>query len=163
MIQLIQFISKIAGTNFIFNSADLQGIHVTIVSEDPSSVANLSAALLQILKMHNLSVVEEGNNVLIHRNQNMSRVSTVITEDNIDDSCDKAIITRVFPLYNVDAVKIAAIVSRMVSPEAVVEPSAETRHLIVTDITANVAQIANLLDALEKNNNNAVSVTIDVG
>jgi type III secretion protein C len=157
IIQLIQFISKISGANFIFNSAELQGpdgkpLSVTIVSEDPASVNDLSAALLQILKMNNLSVVEQGKNVLIYRNQNMSKVSTIITDDNIDAACGSAIITRVFQLYNLDAHKIAAIVRTLVSPEANVEPSPETRHLIVTDITANVNKIADLLQTLDTPN-----------
>lgn len=157
VVQLIQFISKISGTNFIFNSGDLMGadgkpITITIVSEDPTSVDDLSAALLQVLKMYNLSVVEQGNNVLIYKNQNMSKVSTIVTDENINAACGNAVITRVFQLYNVDAVKIAGIVKTLVSPEANVEPSAETRHLIVTDITANVNKIADLLQALDTPN-----------
>ncbi len=159
VVQLIRFISNIGGTNFIFNSQDLQGITVTIVSRDPTSVADLSAALMQVLKTHGLSVMEEGNNVLIYRNpSNVSRVSTVITNENANDACDKAIVTRVFQLYNVDPVKMAAIVGRLVSPEAIVEPSPETRHLIVTDITANVNRIADLLSALD----NASEIAPDI-
>ena len=154
IVQLIQFISKISNSNFIYNAADLQGpdgkpLTITIVSEDPASVDDLSAALLQVLKMNNLSVTEQGNNVLIYRNQNMSKVSRVITDSNLEEACGNAVITRVFQLYNVDPTKIAAIVKTLVSPEANVEPSAETRHLIVTDITANVNKIADLLLALD--------------
>jgi type III secretion protein C len=158
VVQLIHFISKIAGTNFIFNSNDLQNINVTIVSEDPTSVSDLSAALMQILKMHNLSVTEEGNNVLIYPNKQLSRVSTVITNDNANDACDKAVITRVFQLYNVDPIKIANIVNNLVSPEASVQPSPETRHLVVTDITANVNRIADLLAALDNSSDIAPSI-----
>ncbi len=154
IVQLIQFISKISGSNFIYNASDLQGpdgkpLSITIVSEDPASVDDLSAALLQVLKMNNLSVTEQGNNVLIYRNQNMSKVSRVITDSNIEEACGNAVITRVFQLYNVDPTKIAAIVKTLVSPEANVEPSSETRHLIVTDITANVNKISDLLQALD--------------
>lgn len=157
VIELINFISKISGTNYIFNSRDLEEspntpFKVTIVSQDATSVENLSAALLQILKIHGLSVAEEGNNVLIFRNKSMSKLSTVITNDNTNEACDKAIVTRVFQLYNVDATKIADIIKRLVSPEANVEASIETRHLIVTDITANVNKIADLLQALDTPN-----------
>lgn len=152
VIQLIQFISKISGTNFIFDSQDLN-FNVTIVSEDPTSVADLSAALVQILKIHNLSITEQGNNVLIYKkSQDMSKVSTVITDANVGKSCDQAIITRVFQLYNVQANKVAEIVRPLVSPQAAVEASMETRHLIVTDITANVNRIAELLAALDTPN-----------
>lgn len=148
VIELIQFISKISNTNYIFNSADLQ-FTITIVSEDPTSVTDLSAALLQILKTHDLSVSEQGNNVLIYKNQDLASVSTVITDDNVNDACDTAIITRVFRLFNVKPEKVAKIISPLLSRGAVVEPSIETNHLIVTDITANVNKITDLLRALD--------------
>jgi type III secretion protein C len=157
IIELIKFISRISGVNYIFDSSQLldqagQPFKVTLISEDPTQVADLSAALLQVLSMYGLSVVEQGRNVLIHKSQNppnLSKVSTVITEDNVDDSCDNAVITRVFQLFNVDPVRIAGIVKTLLSPYAVVDASIETRHLIVTDITANVNKIADLLSALD--------------
>lgn len=148
VIELIQFISKISGRNYIFDSADLQ-FKITIVSEDATSVIDLSAALLQVLKMHGLSVVEQGNNVLIYKNENMSKVSTVITDENINKACESAVITRVFRLCNVDPEKTASIIKPLVSKDAIVEVSEETRHLIVSDITANVNKIADLLQAID--------------
>ncbi len=151
VIELIQFISKISGTNFVFDKKDLQ-FGITIISEDATSVEDLSAALLQVLKMHGLSVVEQGNNVLIYRDQNLSKVSKVITDNNVDDACDAAVITRVFRLYNVDPTKIQGIVRPLLSSDAIVEVSVETRHLIVSDITSNVERIADLLTALDTPN-----------
>lgn len=151
IIQLIKFISEISGTNFVFDKKDLN-FSITIVSEDPTSVEDLSAALLQVLKMHGLSVVEQGNNVLINPNQNLSKVSTVITDANINDACDSAVITRVFRLYNVNPNTIQNIIKPLLSQDAIVEVSIETRHLIVSDITANVDKIADLLSALDTPN-----------
>lgn len=151
VIQLIQFISKISNTNFVFDSRDLQ-FNITIISEEATSVTDLSAALLQVLKMHGLSIVEQGNNVLIYKDQNLSRVSTVITDANVNEACDAAVVTRVFRLYNVDPEKIRNIVKPLLSSDAIVEVSVETRHLIVSDITANVIRIADLLSALDTPN-----------
>ncbi|MEZ5315322.1 MAG: type II secretion system protein GspD [Chlamydiales bacterium] len=148
ILQLIQFISKISGTNFVFDKNDLN-FAITIISEDPTSIEDLSAALLQILRIHGLSVVEQGNNILIYKNQNMSKVSTVITDTNIHEACEAAVITRVFRLYNIDPNKIQTIVKPLLSSDAIVEVSVETHHLIVTDMTANVDKIADLLSALD--------------
>lgn len=148
IIQLIQFISKISGTNYVFDSTEL-GFNITLVSEDPATVDDLSALLLQILRMHDLLVVEQGNSVLIYRNKNMSKVSRIITDDNLADACDSPVITRVFRLYNVEPMRIAAIVRPLLSPDAIVEVSLETRHLIVSDMTSNVNRIADLLNALD--------------
>lgn len=149
--QLVQFVSKISGINFVFDSNDLQ-FNVTIISEDPTSVEDLSASLMQILKMHNLSVVEMGNNVVIYKNQNLSRLATVITDENVNESCNTAMVTRVFRLYNVDPTKIQAIIKPLLSPDAIVQVSQETRHLIVSDITGNVDKIADLLVAIDTPN-----------
>lgn len=156
VIQLIQFISRISGSNYIFDSRDLQ-FNITIVSEEQTSVEDLSAALLQVLKMYGLSVSEQGNNVLIYRDQNLSRVSTVVTDENINLSCDNAIITRVFRVYNIDVKRLKEIVQTLLSNQATVEASEETRHLVVTDITANVNKISDLISALDSPN-----VSIDV-
>ncbi len=151
VVELIRFISQISNTNFIFDCNDVN-FRISIVSEDPTSVENLMAALLQVLKMHELSVVEQGNNVLIYRNQTVSKVSTVITDNNIYEACGTSVITRVFRLYNIGPDKASNIVKPLLSKDAVVEQSMETRHLIVTDITANVDKIADLLTALDTPN-----------
>lgn len=150
-IELIQFISQISNTNYVFNSEDLQ-FSVTIISKEPTTAEDLSAAMLQILKMHGLSVIEQGNNILVYKNQSLSKLSTVITDENVDKSCDSAIITRVFKLYNIEPSKVSAIVKPLLSSDAIVEVSTETRHLIISDITANVEKIADLLNALDTPN-----------
>lgn len=151
VVELLQFISRISGINFIFDAADLQ-FNITIVSQEATSVSELTSALMQILKMHNLSVAEQGNTVLIYRQQNLSRVSKIITDQNVNEACDAAVITRVFRMYNVDPKRIAEIVKPLLSVDAIVEVSAETRHLVVSDITYNVDKIAQLLNALDMPN-----------
>lgn len=156
ILQYIQFLSKISGLNFIFDQKDLQ-FNMTIISEDPTSVEDLMAALIQILRGHGLSVNEQGNNVLINRDQALARVATVITDANINAACEAAIITRVFKLINISVNNISAIVRPLLSKEAVVEVSVETSHLIVTDIVANINKIADLLSALDM-----PDVTLDI-
>lgn len=149
IIELIQFISRISNINFIFEKSDLQ-FPVTIISEDPTSVEDLMGALMQILKTRGLSVVEQGNNVLIYRNELLSKVSKVITDSNITEACDSAIITRVYRLNMLAGNKIAPILRPLLSKDAIVEVSEETRHLIVTDITTNIEKITELLIAIDQ-------------
>ena len=97
ILELLQFVSKISGTNFVFDSNDLQ-FNVTIVSHDPTSVDDLATILLQVLKMHDLKVVEQGNNVLIYRNPKLSKLSTVVTDGSAKNTCEAVVVTRVFRL-----------------------------------------------------------------
>ncbi|MCH9703711.1 MAG: type II secretion system protein GspD, partial [Chlamydiae bacterium] len=149
--ELLHFISKISGVNFIYEKDQLD-FTVTMVSQEPAKAEDLVAALLQILKMHGLSVVEQGGTVLLYETQSLSKVSRVITDENVNEACDSAVITRVFRLYNVEPDKIVGIVKPLLSRDAIVEVSKQTRHLIVSDITSNVDKIADLLNALDTPN-----------
>lgn len=149
--ELLHFISKISGVNFIYEKDQID-FNVTMVSQEPAKAEDLVAALLQILKMHGLSVVEQGGTVLLYATQSLSKVSRVITDDNVNEACDSAVITRVFRLYNVEPDKIVGIVKPLLSKDAIVEVSKQTRHLIVSDITSNVDKIADLLNALDMPN-----------
>ncbi|WP_201456532.1 secretin N-terminal domain-containing protein [Chlamydia sp. 17-3921] len=148
VLELLQFVSKISGTNFVFDSNDLL-FNVTIVSHDPTSVEDLSTILLQVLKMHDLKVVEQGNNVLIYRNPHLSKLSTVVTDGTTKDTCEAVVVTRVFRLYSVSPSSAVAIVKPLLSHDAIVSASDSTRHVIVSDIAGNVEKVGELLSALD--------------
>lgn len=158
VMQLLRFISQISNTNFIFNNQDLN-FNITIVSEEPTTAEDLNAALLQILRMHGLSVVQQGNNVLIYRDEELlSRVAVVVTDQNAKDIPFVPIMTRVFKLYNLSAEGVANIIKPLLSKEAIVEISAESQHVIVSDISSNVQKIGELIEALDIPN-----IVIEVG
>lgn len=148
VIELLQFVSKISGTNFVFDIHDLQ-FNVTIVSHDPTSIDDLSAILLQVLKMHDLKVVEQGNNVLIYRNPNISKLSTVVTDGSSQENCDAVVVTRVFKLYSVSPNAAVGIIQPLLSHDAIVSASESTHHIIVSDIASNIDKVEELLRALD--------------
>ncbi|EPP34490.1 bacterial type II and III secretion system family protein [Chlamydia ibidis] len=148
ILELLQFVSKISGTNFVFDSNDLQ-FNVTIVSHDPTSVDDLSTILLQVLKMHDLKVVEQGNNVLIYRNPHISKLSTVVTDGSAKENCEAVVVTRVFRLYSVSPSAAVNIIQPLLSHDAIVSASEATRHVIVSDIAGNVDKVGELLGALD--------------
>ncbi|WP_100934442.1 secretin N-terminal domain-containing protein [Candidatus Chlamydia corallus] len=148
ILELLQFVSKISGTNFVFDSNDLQ-FNVTIVSHDPTSVDDLSTILLQVLKMHDLKVVEQGNNVLIYRNPHLSKLSTVVTDTSLKETCEAVVVTRVFRLYSVSPSAAVNIIQPLLSHDAIVSASEATRHVIISDIAGNVDKVSDLLAALD--------------
>lgn len=153
IIEYIRFISQISNKNFIYKEADLQ-FSVSILSEEPTSIKNIMSALVQILRIHGLSLLEQGNNMIIHTNPSIAQVPPV----TLDPSSDTGIVTRVFQLKNVNPASIKRIIRPMVSAGSLVEVSEETRHLIVTDIGTNVDEIDNLLKELDSPN-----ITVDIG
>ncbi|MBF5050676.1 hypothetical protein CLAVI_000291 [Candidatus Clavichlamydia salmonicola] len=148
VIELLQFVSKIAGTNFVYDSQDLD-FNVSLVSQEQSSVADLSAILLQVLKMHDLQVLEQGNSVLIYKNEGISRLSTVVTESNLKETNNATVITRVFKLYTLVPQVALDIIKPLLSKDAILSASEKTSHLVISDITANVNKAGDLLAALD--------------
>lgn len=158
VIQLIRFISQISDINFVFDSKVLDPIRITIVSEEPTSVQDLLTTLLQVLRTNNFSIVEEGKNIIIYNSQNLAKLSTVITDDNLTKAVDTTVMTRVFRLYNIAPSKVASIVTPLLSKEATVNFLEETRNLIVSDIKANIEKVADLLTAVDTPN-----ASLDIG
>lgn len=146
IIEYIRFISKISNTNFLFNETDLQ-FNVTIISEEPTSIENIMSALIQILRIHGFNLFEQGNNLVIYRNADLSKISTVVTEDG--QPFTAPIITRVIRLNYVSPDKVKAIIQPMLSAQALIEVSPETRHIIVTDLATNIDKVLLLLHSLD--------------
>lgn len=155
--ELVRFISQITHKNFIFNCGELD-FCINVVSEQPTTIDDMMTALLQVLRVHGLNMTQEGNNIIIFRQDiPISRVSPIVTDDNARFS-NAAVVTRVFRVYNIMLDRLAQIIRPLLSPNAVVEVSVETRHLIITDLSANVDKIAELLQTLDTPN-----AAIDVG
>lgn len=156
IIEYIRFISRISNKNFIFDENDLQ-FNVTIISEEPATINTIMAALLQELRIHDLILLEDGNNLIVHKNPKVSGISKVVAEDIPESKIkDTEIITQVFRLNTVDPEKAALIVRPLVSDTALVEVLKDTNHIIITDLTYNVSKIAQLLRSLDAPNSGLV-------
>lgn len=146
IIEYIKFASKICNVNFIFNEEDLQ-FTVTIVSDAPITQENVMAMLLQTLRIHGLTLLEQENSLVIHKNQAVRQIASLVFDK--EQSGDAPIVTRVFRLKHAHPGSIAAILRPMLSSEALIEVSQETRQLILTDVTASVNKAAALIENLD--------------
>lgn len=151
MIEYIRFVSRISGKNFIFDDEDLQ-FNVTIVSEEPITVENLMAALLQELRIRDLLLIEQGNSVIIHRNPRVKAPSRVVADGTAPTSFETEIVTRVFRLNTLDPVKASEIIKPLLSDDALVEVLRDSNNLIITDLVTNVNKIAQLIANLDAPN-----------
>lgn len=152
MIEYIRFISRLSGKNFIFDDMDLQ-FNVTIISEEPTTIENLMAALLQELRIRDLSLIEQGNNILIHRNPRVRSPARIVSGDQkITEERESELVTRVFRLNTLDPVKASAIIRPLLSEEALIEVLTNSNNLIITDLVTNVNKIAQLIGTLDSPN-----------
>ncbi|OGN55811.1 MAG: hypothetical protein A3D96_04470 [Chlamydiae bacterium RIFCSPHIGHO2_12_FULL_44_59] len=146
IIEYIRFASKICRVNFIYEESDLD-FTVTIVSDEPVTPANVMATLIQVLRIHGLLLLEQDNNLVIHKSANVSQIAKLVTK--AEDEQNAPIVTRIFRVRNAKPSSIAAIIQPMISSSAILETSPETSQLILTDITANVDKIAMLIENLD--------------
>lgn len=157
IIEFIRFLSRASGRNFIFDESTLQ-FNVSIVSEEPTNLPNIMTALMQVLRVHGLSLMEQGNNIIIHNNKAINQVSTVVS-DTMPQSIttkDSELITRVFRLNTLDPEKAAVIIAPLISEGALVEVLKETSHIVVTDLATNVRKIGQLLRSLDAPNSGLI-------
>lgn len=146
ILEYLRFASKICKVNFIYQEADLN-FTVTIVSDEPVTPANVMATLVQVLRIHGLLLLEQDNNLVIHKSPEVKQMATLVTEDS--PMGKSAIVTRIFRIKNAKPESVAAIIQPMISSSALLEVSSETRQLIITDISANVEKIGALIENLD--------------
>lgn len=147
--EFLKYISKITGVNVIYNETDLN-FNVTIVSEEQTDLNNVLSALVQILRIHGLTLIEEEKNLLIHKNDDVRQIPTVVsTESPLKGKLKPAIMTKVFRIQKGNPSHIAALIIPMLSKDALVEVSTETRQLIITDVSSSIQTIEQLLLSLD--------------
>lgn len=153
---VLNFISKITNKNFIFDDQELD-FNVSIISNEPTSVENIIAALLQELRVRGLEMIEVGNNFIIHKNVNINSPAIVVKSDQKAPK-DAQIITQVFQLKYVDPASMVSVIRPMLSENSIVEAVPNTRHLIITGLVTNIDRIRQLLDSLD-----TATASLDVG
>lgn len=156
IIEYIRFISRISNKNFVFDENDLQ-FNVTIISEEPTTIENIMTALLQELRIHDLNLIEEGDNLIIHKNPKVNSISKVVIGDPLTpDSRNNELVTQVFRLNTLDPEKAALVLRPLISDVALIEVIKDSNHLIVTDLVTNINKISQLLKSIDAPNSGLV-------
>lgn len=148
IIEYLRFISKISKINFQYEEAELN-FTISVVSEEPLSIPNILSALMQMLRAHGFSLLEQDNYLMITKSHAVNQIPTIVTADMKKKGGKSPIITRIFRIHYANPTSIASIIRPMTSQDAMIDVSLETRQLIITDITTNVDKIAILLQSLD--------------
>jgi type II secretory pathway component GspD/PulD (secretin) len=147
--EFLKFVSKIAGVNVIYNEADLN-FNVTIVSEYQTDLNNILSALVQILRINGLTLIEEDKNFLIHRNENVKQIPRVVSAQSpLLGKTNPPLMTKVFKIQKGNPSEIAALITPMISKDAIVEVSPDTRQIIITDVSSSIQTAEELLKSLD--------------
>jgi len=148
-IEFLRFVSRISGVNFIYEEAELR-FPVTITSEDPASVDDVIAILIQVLRTQGFELLDQGENLLIHKNPGVNQIATVVSEEvPYNGNEPLPMVTRVFRIHNTLPSQLVGLIKPMMSENALIEGFDVTRQLICTDNTPNVDKIGLLLQSLD--------------
>ncbi|MFS8564530.1 MAG: hypothetical protein LVR00_09645 [Rhabdochlamydiaceae bacterium] len=148
-VEYIRFVSKITGLNFIFNEQDLP-FTVTIISKDPVTPRNIMSTLIQLLRVHDLSILEEDNNLLITPSKTVNQIATIVSND-LPEGPEWAC-SDCHPRFQNQQCKIVnGCHNRKIDVIGVFYPRSlpETNQMIVTDVTTNVDKISSLLASID--------------
>ncbi len=150
MVELLRYVSQISGKNFIFNEADIP-FTVSIISEEDTTIENILTATLQELRIRDLDVIEQGNNLIVNPNPKIKSIGKVITDSKPElvKTKDTEFVTKVFRLNTLEPDKAQAVAIPLLSEQAIVETVENPNHLIVTDLSQNVNKLTELIRALD--------------
>jgi type III secretion protein C len=145
--EYIRFVSKITNINFIFQEDELD-FTVTVVSEDPTTPDNVISTLAQVLRINGLTMLEQDDNIVIHKNPDVKQLAKLVLDGEKIDT-KYPLITKVFSIKNEKAESVAAIIRPMISSDAILDVSLATNQIILTDITTNVEKVSLLIENID--------------
>lgn len=147
--EYLRFVSKITNKNFIYSvkEEDLT-FTVTVISEDPLTPENVMATLVQVLRINGFKVMEEEDNFVIHKSEEVSQIAKLVLEGEPIDQ-NYPLITKVYRLKQAKASAISAVIKPMLSASSLIEVFDVTNQIILTDITSNIEKISLLIENLD--------------
>ena len=143
--EVLKYVSRLTGKNFVYDPQELQ-FTVTTISDTPNSVEAVLAMVIQSLRAHGYSVLEEGDAFLIHTNPTVRAAGAL--EEKEKGIAGPQIATQVFVLQNIPADQCAIIVKTMVTDGAIVEAIGDST-IVVSDVTENLIRIAEVIKKMD--------------
>ena len=143
--EVLKYVSRLTGKNFVYDPQELQ-FSITLISETPSSLEEILAMVIQSVRVHGFSVIEEGGSFVIHTNPAVRGAGALYHKNQGIEGPQLA--TKVFVLQNIDSERCSALVKNMVSEGAIVEAVGDAK-VIVSDVTENLIRIADVVKQLD--------------
>ena len=142
---LIATVSEITGRNFVVDPA-VTG-EVTVISAEPLEEEALYQVFLSVLDVHGYTAVPAGNAVKIVP-QAAARQGAATAGEGVE--------TRVVALSEVSAAEMVQILSPLASPNAAITPHAGSNTLVITDRSANVDRLMQVISRIDRQSSGEV-------
>ncbi len=146
---VLDSLSSLAGF-VVVKEAPLTG-RVTVLSKQPVSPEEAVSLLNAVLKTNGYTAIQNGR-ILTITTRDKAKKANVPVHFGSDPTVieqSETIITQVIPLRNVDAVKLRKDLDTLIGKDADVTSNAGSNTLIVTDTSANVYRIVNIIAKID--------------
>jgi general secretion pathway protein D len=146
---VLKTIGEITGINFIPHDS-VTGT-VTVMSPTPIRLGDLYAFLQSILDVHGYATVEMDNAVKVvpKAEATKSHSQVRVGSDPAAMARTDAIVRQIIPLKYAEAAEISDIITPILSPGAQIATYPRTNSLLITDTSANINHIAEVIRRLD--------------
>jgi general secretion pathway protein D len=146
---VLKTIGEITGINFIL-SKSVSG-PVTVMSPTPIPLSELYGFLQQILDVHGYATIETENAVkIVPKDEATKRsVQVRIGADPAFIPMNDAMVTQILPIKYAEVAEIGEIVQSLLPAGAQMTTYPRTNSIMVTDISANIRHIAQIIQQLD--------------
>ena len=158
--EFIQFLSEIAGLNFVYNPGDLNFL-INLVSDEEMTVETVVSGFVQTLRIQGFSILEEKGTLVIHRNPDITELPALLDSYQKTDSIVAPIVTKIYQIKNSPVATIQALIEPFLSKSSVVESFPERKLIILSDVIQNVLSIDSLIRTIDQPETGAINVSYD--
>ena len=147
--EFIKLVMKLTKKNIVYNQDELN-FNVSIISEENTSLENIESILIQLLRVNGFALSEDNGNWVISTNPDVKQIPTVLgPNDPVFEKNFAGYVTKIFPIRSQNPATLVQLINSMISSKAIVQVSASTHQLIVTDSIVSIQQIQKLLDHID--------------
>lgn len=147
--EVLKYVSRLTGKNFLYDPQELQ-FTITMISDHPCPLEEVLAMVIQNLRIHGFSVMEEGGSFIVHTNTTVRSAEGLYNKEK--GISGPQIATKVFTLQNITADSCSSLIRTMVSDGAIVESVGNT-NVIVSDFSENLRRISEIIKKLDSQSN----------
>lgn len=158
--EFIQFLSEIAGLNFVYNPGDLNFL-INLVSDEEMTVETIVSGFVQTLRIQGFSILEESGTLVIHRNPDIKELPILLEANQQSDSTVAPIVTKIYQIKNSPVATIQSLIEPFLSKTSVIESFPERKLLILSDVIQNVLSIDSLIRTIDQPETGSVNVGYD--
>ena len=162
--QVLKYLAESAGLQVV-KQAPMTDVRVTIIGQQPIYVDDTIALLNSALNVKGYAAVKSGTDgriLKIVSSEDAKKLNVPVhkgTQPDLIPTTDE-VITQVMPLRYIDATRLRQDLTPLISASASITSNAAGNALVVTDTSANVHRIAEVVWALDTNTTGATEVRI---